>query len=107
MPDLQALESQKKRADGAPALRLVRPGDEVHLLSSDAHMPPAHSYNPRNSGSADPMAITNLDQQIEQIQAMALRHYPESTELRQEFVIAQLLQRLREYHAKFLKLEVR
>lgn len=51
--------------------------------------------------------MTDLDKQIEQMQAMAQQHYPEDAEKRLEYLNGLLLQRLREYHSKFVRLDVR
>lgn len=49
--------------------------------------------------------MTALDQQIAQMEAMAKQHYPADEVARNGYMVTLLMQRLREYHAKSLRLE--
>jgi hypothetical protein len=51
--------------------------------------------------------MTSLDIQIEQMEAMALQHYPQDTLLQTAYLVVLLKQRLREYDARLMALPVR
>jgi hypothetical protein len=51
--------------------------------------------------------MTDLPQQLAQIKAMALQHFPNEPVARLEYELGLLEQRRKEYHTMFLQLEVR
>lgn len=50
--------------------------------------------------------MTPIDQQIEQIEALALRHYPEDELLRATYLARLLTERLRAFHVNTTKVRV-
>jgi hypothetical protein len=51
--------------------------------------------------------MTTLEEQIQQMRALAERHYPDDSAARNEYLVGLLLSRLREYHAQFISVPVK
>lgn len=51
--------------------------------------------------------MTPLDQQLQQMEAMARQHFPDDAERRNAYYVEKLIERLREFHARLAPLQVR
>jgi hypothetical protein len=76
----------------------------------DALMPETPTRDARSDRSAREISrqnMTSFENQIAQIESMALQHYPDDGQAREAYKVQMLMQRLREMHAMFARLPVR
>jgi len=109
MPDMHSLETEGQRIYGEAGIRNVRERTAFRLPLTAQHLsetPADHSGSNRRKKEMV-QSMTNLEQQIEQMEAMSFQHYPNDESARQAYLVTLLLERLRTYHAKFVPLEVR
>src|SRR4051812_2247047 len=108
MPDLRELETQGQRRDGAARVFDLRTRQEIHVLPTEPFM----QQTPTSDRGSDPGPhglARPIDDQVRTIEELAARHYPgeDEHEQRTAFVVEQLKQRLREFQAKFMALNVK
>jgi hypothetical protein len=106
MPILQLVAAEGKQVNGPLRICLLPAGDETHLLPTPTPMPETPTSQAGSSGSPQGMA-RSIEQQIEQMERMAAQHFPDDAEARGAYLVGLLKTRLREYAAKFVRLEVR
>lgn len=87
--------------------RCVLEGTEVAFPSSDSHLQQAHERGQRNDREENNVAEQDFERQLRQIESMALQHYPEDEAGRNAYMVDLLKQRLREYAARFVQLDVK
>lgn len=124
MSIMRFLATQRKRSTREDGFLSVRQGATVAVQQPDAHMHEARTGETGSSGSKKEMAQQmNIDSQLAQMQAMSLQHYPkppksddeqaalrrehENAPKRLEYLNGLYEQRLREFAAMVVRLEVR
>src|SRR5687767_11187335 len=104
MSNVYPLESARERRNGETGLRLMQAWDPLHVFPATNHLSETSTSSSSNYGSTNQVAQQKLDQQIAQIEALAKQHYPDSQAEQDAYKVQLLLQRLREYHAMFVRL---
>lgn len=107
MPILQLVAVGGEQTNGPLRICHLRLGDEVAVLPADAQLPEAHERNDRTNSEENPMAERTLEQQIEFIGELAKRQFPDDESGQLNYRLELVTQKLREYAAKVVKLEVR
>lgn len=107
MPELQKLAAENEPFYGSARVFSLCARKELDLFDLELHMQQARSGAEGNTGSKTEVATRTIEQQVEQIRTLANQHYPDDAEARNAWMVERLIQRLREYHAQFVRLEVR
>jgi hypothetical protein len=108
-----ALDTKEDAArDGSVSVVCLRTWKELRIPTEPRYLREVQGSASRDQGSADAMdqgrkEVTSLDQQIEQMEAMARQHYPNSDAERMAYMNRLLTERLREYHFRFVALPVK
>jgi hypothetical protein len=106
MSHLYLVASEGIRRDESVGIFTVCSWDTVHLCFSGLDVPEASENNPGTAEGPPSMALTPIEEQIEQIRSLAERHYPDDAGARSAWLVERLIQRLREYDAMVRRVDL-
>jgi hypothetical protein len=102
--------AQDTSRDGASAVLYVFPWKGIRIPTAARDMREAQTGEPGSDcgpREVDRKEMTSLDQQLEQMEALASRHYPDDEAERNACLVRLLKERLRTYHTMLQPLPVR
>ena len=106
MPILQLVATQGIRCDGPIRFRYLPAGSQVEVSQPNTPMQQVPASTPGSHAGQSDMA-RSIEQQIAQMERMADQHYADDDAGRNAYLVGLLKSRLREYAAKFIRLQVR
>lgn len=111
MRDLHELDAKDHASgDGAAQVISLQAWKELGILASPFDMREAQTGEPGSDcgpREVDRTEMTSLDQQLEQMESLARRHYPDDEAERNACLVRLLKERLRTYHTMLQPLPVR
>jgi hypothetical protein len=113
MSDLHFMAPEENEPrNGSPSVVDLRIWKELRILSAPCELQEIPASQPRDSGCAATVdqgqkQVTSIDQQLEMLNSLASRHYPDNEAERNACLVRLLTERLRQYAAMFHPLNVR